>query len=214
MIENGIGGSLTWPSTPASDMAGTVVAVGDGATRFRPGDRVISLFSPDWTEGAPPGGGRSPFYQPLGGYHPGVLSEYLAFPEHWFTAAPASLDDAAACTLPCAGLTAWFALVERGRVRAGETVLVQGTGGVALFGAQVAKAHGAEVIVVSGSADKLGRAKALGIADHGVDRSAEDWVEATWRLTGGRGADHILEIVGAPTWAARSRRSRRVAASR
>lgn len=196
MIANGIGGTLPWPFTPASDMAGTVVAVGEGITRFQPGDRVISLFEPDWTEGAPPGNGRAPFYKPLGGYYPGVLSQFLALPEHWFTAAPASLDDAAASTLPCAGLTAWFALVERGRLRAGETVLVHGTGGVALFGAQIAKAHGAEVIVVSGSANKLERAKALGIADHSIDRGAGDWVEAVWRVTGDRGADHILEIVG------------------
>ena len=116
MIANGIGGTLPWPFTPASDMTGTVAAVGEGATRFRPGDRVISLFEPDWTEGAPPGNGRTPFYKPLGGFYQGVLSQFLALPEHWFTAAPASLDDAAASTLPCAGLI--DRLVRAGRARA------------------------------------------------------------------------------------------------
>lgn len=126
-----------------------------------------------------------------------MLAEYVAFPEDWFVAAPQRLDDAEASTLPCAGLTAWFALVERGRLHAGETVLVEGTGGVALFGIQIAKAHGAEVIVVSGSADKLERVKALG-ADHGVDRTEKDWVDAVLDITRDNGVHHILEIVGGP----------------
>ncbi len=196
MIGKGLGGVLPWPFTPASDMAGTVAAVGEGVTRFRVGDRVISTFSPRWIEGKPPGSGRKPFYEPLGGCHQGVLSEYLAAPEGWFTAAPSSLDDASASTLPVAGLTAWFALIERGHLRAGESVLIQGTGGVALFGAQIAKAHGAEVIVTSGSDEKLERVKSLGLADHIIKRRAEDWVEAVYRLTSDRGADHVLEIVG------------------
>ena len=147
-------------------------------------------------DGKPPGNGRTPFYEPLGGYHQGVLSECVAFPEDWFVAAPASLDDAGASTLTCAGLTAWFALAELGRLRAGESVLVHGTGGVALFGAQIGKALGAEVIIVSGNGDKLERAKALGIADHAINRKAGDWVEAALRATADRGADHILETVG------------------
>ncbi len=109
--------------------------------------------------------------------------------------APETLNDAEASTLPCAGLTAWTALVERGYLHAGQTVVVQGTGGVALFGLQLAVAHGAEVIVVSGDDDKLERARALGAA-HGINRGREDWVEAVYRLTGDYGADHILEIVG------------------
>jgi NADPH:quinone reductase-like Zn-dependent oxidoreductase len=121
----------------------------------------------------------------------------VAFPEDWFVRTPSTLDDAEASTLPCAGLTAWFALVGRGRLHAGETVLVEGTGGVALFGIQIAKAHGARVIVTSGSADKLARAKAYG-ADHGIDRSKEDWVDAVLAITNDHGADHILELVGGP----------------
>ncbi|RFB75581.1 zinc-dependent alcohol dehydrogenase family protein [Methylovirgula sp. 4M-Z18] len=197
MTETGMGLPLQFPFTPASDLAGTVVAVGAGATRFKAGDRVISTFTPGWIDGKPPGDARVPPYRSLGGFHPGVLAEFVAFPEDWFVAAPASLNDAEASTLPCAGLTAWFALVERGPVAAGETVLVQGTGGVALFGLQLAKAHGAEVIVTSSSDEKLAGAKALG-ADHGINRAKEDWVEALYRLTKDRGADHILEIAGGP----------------
>lgn len=197
MIESGMGMQLAFPFTPGSDLAGVVQAAGDGVTRFAPGDRVISVFSPEWIDGPPLGNGRVPPYQTLGGYHPGVLAEYVAFPADWFIRAPASLDDGEASTLPCAGLTAWFALIEKGHLRAGETVLIEGTGGVALFGLQIAKARGAKVIVVSGSAAKLARTRALG-ADHGIDRTQEDWVEAVYRLTADRGADHILELVGGP----------------
>jgi NADPH:quinone reductase-like Zn-dependent oxidoreductase len=193
-IENGMGLALKLPFTPASDLAGTVVALGVGATRFKERDRVISTFAPGWIEGRPPGSARMP-HPTLGGIHPGVLSEYVAFPEEWFASAPASLSDAEASTLPCAGLTAWTALVELGHVRAGEIVGIYGTGGVALFGLQIAKAHGAEVIITSGSEDKLARARALG-GDHLINRSTEDWVEAIHRLTAGGGVDHIIETVG------------------
>jgi len=195
VIETGMGLPLGFPFTPGSDLAGTVETVGEGVTRFEPGTRVISTFSPGWIDGTPNGNARIAPYRTLGGFYPGVLADYVAFPADWFVAAPASLDAAEASTLPCAGLTAWFALVERGGVKAGTTVLVQGTGGVSLFGLQIAKAHGAQVIVTSASAEKLERAKALG-ADHGIDRKAGDWVEAVWRITGDHGADHIFEIAG------------------
>ncbi|WP_026792345.1 zinc-dependent alcohol dehydrogenase family protein [Pleomorphomonas oryzae] len=197
MIDSGMGLPLAFPFTPGSDLSGVVQAVGDGVTRFAAGDRVISVFAPEWLDGPPRGNGRFPPYQTLGGHYPGVLADYVAFPADWFVRAPASLDDSEASTLPCAGVTAWFALVEKGHIRAGESVLIEGTGGVALFGLQIAKARGANVIVVSGSAEKLARAKTLG-ADEGIDRSKEDWVEAVYRLTADRGADHILELVGGP----------------
>jgi NADPH:quinone reductase-like Zn-dependent oxidoreductase len=146
VIETGMGLPLAFPFVPASDMAGVVEAIGPGATRFKPGDRVISTFSPGWIDGLNVGTARKPPYKTLAGVHPGVLSEYIAFPEDWLSAAPTSLDDTEASTLPCAALTAWFALVERGVLRAGQTVVVHGTGGVALFGLQIARAHGAEVI--------------------------------------------------------------------
>ncbi len=182
-----------FPFTPGSDIAGTVVAVGAGVERLAVGDRVISTFSPGWIDGAPLGTARTPPYRTLGGYYPGGLSEYVAFPHDWFVKAPATLDAAEASTLPCAGLTAWFSLVERGRLHAGQTVVVEGTGGVALFGLQLARAHGATTIVTSGSAEKRERARALG-ADHVLDRAG--WVEGVLGITGDRGADHVLELVG------------------
>lgn len=195
VIDGGMGLDLTFPFTPCSDLAGTVLAAGAGSHRFAIGDRVISTFAPGWIDGLPLGNARVPPYRTLGGAHPGVLAEYVAFPEDWFVHAPAVLDDAAASTLPCAGLTAWFALVEKGGLHAGETVLIEGTGGVALIGLQIAKVHGAAVIVVTSGAEKIERVKALG-ADQAIDRTQEDWVEATYRLTGDHGADHILELVG------------------
>lgn len=197
VIEGGMGLELAFPFTPTSDLAGTIEVLGEGAERFGPGERVIATFAPGWIDGRPPGDARIPPYRTLGGVHQGVLADYVAMPEDWLVRAPATTSDAEACTVPCAGLTAWFALVELGRLRAGDTVLVEGTGGVALFGLQIAKALGAETILVSGSAEKLARARALG-ADHGIDRSAEDWVEAVLRITGGRGVEHILELVGGP----------------
>jgi len=197
VIETGMGLPLAFPFTPASDLAGTVAATGKGATRFALGDRVISNFIPDWIDGARPGSARVPHYQTLGGFYPGVLAEYVAYPEDWLVHAPKSLDDADAATLPIAALTAWFALIELGHLRAGQTVVVQGTGGVALFGLQLAKLHGAEVIVTSSSDEKLAKAKALG-ADHGINYRKEDWVAAVYRLTQDRGADHVLEIAGGP----------------
>ncbi|HEY0120198.1 MAG TPA: NAD(P)-dependent alcohol dehydrogenase [Rhizobium sp.] len=195
--ESGMGLPIQFPFVPASDMAGIVEAVGDGVTHFAPGDRVISTFSPGWIDDKPLGTARNPPYRTLGGFYPGVLAEYVAFPEDWFVAAPTSIDDGEASTLPCAGLTAWFALVEHGRIKPGDTVLVQGTGGVAMFGLQIAAAQGADVFVTSSGPEKLARAKALG-ARHGIDRNAEDWVEAVYRLTDDRGIDHIFEIVGGP----------------
>lgn len=197
IIEGTLPQALTLPFTPASDMAGVVDAVGADCTRFRPGDRVISTFSPEWIDGKPNGDARNPPYRALGGFYQGMLAEYVVVDENWLVAAPTTLDDAQASTLPCAGLTAWFALVERGHLRAGESVLVQGTGGVALFALQIAKAHGAQVFITSSSEEKLQRAKALG-ADQGILRLQGDWVESIYSLTQDRGIDHIIETAGGP----------------
>lgn len=193
--ETGMGLPIQFPFVPASDMAGVVEAVGDDVTRFSAGDRVISTFHPGWIDGKPLGDARNPPYRTLGGFYTGVLSEYVALSEDWLAAAPKSLDDGEASTLPCAGLTAWFALVERGKIKPGDSVLVQGTGGVSLFGLQIAVAQGAEVFVTSSGPEKLARAKVLG-AHHGIDRNAGDWVEEVYRLTNDRGVDHIFEIAG------------------
>lgn len=197
LVDDGLGFSRPdgQALVPGSDAAGVVVAAGNAVTRFKAGDRVISTFNPGWIDGPGFGTARTPNGRILGGGLQGVLAEYIVLDEDWAVSAPESLSDAEASTLPCAGLTAWTALAERGNLHAGQTVVVQGTGGVAVFGLQIAVAHGADVIVISGDDEKLVRAKALGAA-HGINRKKEDWVEAVYRLTGERGADHILEIVG------------------
>ena len=157
--------------------------------------RVISTFFPEWIDGRPTADARTLPYKTTGGYFQGMLSEYVIVNENGLVAAPETLDDAEASTLPCAGLTAWFALVERGHLRAGQSVLVQGTGGVAIFALQIAKAQGAEVFVTSGSDEKLARAKQLG-ADYGINRLKGDWAEGIYELTNDRGIDHIIETVG------------------
>ena len=200
MIEHGMGLALRFPFVPASDMAGVVEVVGDGGSRFRPGDRVIANFLPEWIDGRPSGSAGDPSYRTLGGHFPGVLADYVCFPDTWFTRAPVSLDDAGACTLPVAGLTAWFSLVEQGRLKAGETVLVPGTGGVALFALQLASAHGAEVIVTSSSGDKLRRILDLG-ASHAIDRTTDEVVAEVLAITNGRGVDHVLDLVGGDNFA-------------
>lgn len=191
-IENN--GYADQPATPGSDLAGVVKALGDDVARFVVGDRVISNFTAGWIDGpAPRKGGVTPT---LGGPLPGVLSEYVVLPAGWLVKSPTTLDDAQASTLPVAGLTAWTSLVEMGRLRAGETVVVQGTGGVSIFALQLATAIGAEVIVTSSNEAKLERASALG-ARHGINRqTTPDWAQAVVNITKGRGADHILEIAG------------------
>ncbi|WP_327709781.1 NAD(P)-dependent alcohol dehydrogenase [Streptomyces sp. NBC_00464] len=184
------------PFVPGSDMAGEVAAVGVGVDRFAPGDRVISTCLPGWIEGPGPGNARLGGPEALGsGHHPGVLAEYVVLDQNWAVRAPQSLSAVEASALPMAGLSAWTALVEQGRVHAGETVVVQGTGGVALFGLQIAAAHGAEVVAISGDDTKLARTKELGAA-HRINRLTQDWVAAVHELTRDHGADHILETIG------------------
>jgi NADPH:quinone reductase-like Zn-dependent oxidoreductase len=197
LVDDGFGlpDPQTEPLIPLSDLSGTVVALGEGVTRFATGDRVISTFIPDWIDGDGPGTARHPNGRTLGGSLQGVLAEYVVLGQEWAVRGPEGLSHVEASTLPCGGLTAWTALVVRGRLRAGQKVVVLGTGGVSLFGLQIGLMHGAEVIVVSGDDKKLVRARELG-AHHGIDRTREDWVEAVYRLTGDHGADHILETIG------------------
>ena len=157
LVDDGFGFSLPGgqPLVPGSDAAGVVVATGPDVSRFKAGDRVISTFIPGWIDGLGFGTARHPNDIVLGGSRQGMLAEYVVLDENWAVKSPEHLSDVEASTLPCAGLTAWTALVERGKVQAGQTVVVQGTGGVALFGLQIAAMHGAEVIVVSGDDDKL-----------------------------------------------------------
>jgi len=189
LVENRYGMTPTLPFTPGSDMAGTVLEVGSGVTRWRGGERVISTFVAGWLDGVAP-----PDAVALGGPGPGMLASHVVLDAQWLAAAPATLNAAAASTLPCAALTAWVGLVDNGKLHAGQTVLIHGTGGVALFGLQLALLHGAQVIVVSGDADKRAQALALG-AQHVLER-ASDWPAAVMSLTQGRGADLVLETVG------------------
>lgn len=186
-------GDYAWtpplPFTPGSDLAGVVQAVGAGVTRWKGGERIVSTFVAGWVDGKAPAGTFS-----LGGPGPGALATHVLLDEQWAVAAPQTLTAEQASTLPCAALTAWFSFFEEGSLKAGDTVLIHGTGGVALFGLQFAAMHGAKAIVVSGGADKRDKAQALG-ASHVIARDA-DWPAEVKRLTGGRGVDHVLETVG------------------
>lgn len=185
----------TMPFVPGSDMVGEVVAVGNDVTRFTIGDRVLGNFWTPWIDGQPPAA-MAQHGLSLGGPLPGVLAEYVTLDESIAVHAPKSLTDEEASTLPIAALTAWFALIETGHLKAGDTVLVQGTGGVALFGLQIAHSFGARVIVTSRSAEKGARAKALG-AMAVIDTSQiQDWSAPVQELTAGRGVDHVLELIG------------------
>lgn len=181
---------------PMSDGAGEVLAVGPGVTDFAVGDAVVSTFFPNWLDGAPIPGG---FAGVPGDGADGYAREEVIAPATSFTRQPAGYSHAEAATLTCAGLTAWRALVVEGQMKAGDTVLVQGTGGVSIFALQFAKAAGATVIATSSSGEKLERLKELG-ADHLINyKETPNWGEAAARLTGG-GVDHVVEIGGAGTF--------------
>jgi NADPH:quinone reductase-like Zn-dependent oxidoreductase len=186
------------PLIPLSDGAGEVVAVGAGVTQWKAGDRVAGCFSQSWLAGVPT---REKISSPLGGPLDGMLCELRALPESGVVRVPEHLSFEEAATLPCAGVTAWSAIVEHGAVRPGVTVVVQGTGGVSIFALQFAAATGARVIVTSRSESKLERARALGAA-HTIHTGTDpDWSKAVRELTGKRGADHIVEVGGAGTMA-------------
>lgn len=183
--------SLALPYVPVSDGAGTVVAVGEGVTRFAVGDRVIGHYRQVWLDGP---GSLETMGASLGAPLAGMLSEYVVLPASGLVRTPVHLTDEEASTLPIAALTAWWALFEDGGLRPGETVLVQGTGGVSLFALQLAAAAGAHVIVTSGSDGKLARALALGAKESVNYRDRPDWETTVLELTGGRGVDHALEV--------------------
>lgn len=181
---------------PMSDGAGVVEAVGDGVEEFQAGDRVVSCFFPTWRDGPPTVGD---FATVPGDGVDGYARELIVRPAHWFTHAPRGYSHAEAATLTTAGLTAWRALVVNGGLKAGDTVLVLGTGGVSVFALQLAKRMGATVIATSSSDAKLERVRALG-ADHTLNyRQTPDWGKQVRALTGGRGVDHVIEVGGPGT---------------
>ena len=191
---------------PLSDGAGEVAQVGPGVTRFKPGDRVIGAFFEDWAAGpiTPERAARG-----RGAAVDGMLAQCAVLSEHALVRTPAHLSDVEAATLPCAAVTAWNALMEAGGLRAGETVLILGAGGVAIFALQLAKLLGARTIITSGSDEKIARARALG-ADEAINyKTTPDWDRAVLGLTDGNGADLVLEL-GGPGTLERSLRSARV----
>lgn len=183
---------------PLSDGAGEVVGVGPGVTRVKVGDRVAGCFFQRWSGGEAP-----PDVQAgaLGGSIDGMLAEYAVLEEDGAVKIPPHLSFEEGATLPCAGVTVWNAMMEHAKLKAGETVLLQGTGGVSIFGLQFARTMGIRAIIISSSDDKLARAKTLGAA-YGVNyKTTPDWEKAVMEFTGGSGADHVVEVGGAATLA-------------
>ncbi|MDQ0315429.1 zinc-dependent alcohol dehydrogenase family protein [Amorphus orientalis] len=181
---------------PMSDGAGVVEAVGEGVSEFSVGDHVVSTFFPHWLDGP---ARIADFTTTPGDGVDGYARELVVRPATWFTKAPDGYSHAEAATLTTAGVTAWRALVVDGGLKAGDTVLVLGTGGVSIFALQIAKAMGASVFATSSSDEKLERLAEMG-ADYGINyRSHEDWGERIWDWTGGRGVDHVVEVGGPAT---------------
>lgn len=193
-----------------SDGAGEVLAVGSAISEFKVGDAVVSTFFTNWADGDPLNAGFQPvpgdgldgdplnagFQSVPGDGRDGYSREVVVAKAGSFTHAPAGYSHREAATLTCAGVTAWRALVVNGNIKAGDTVLVQGTGGVSIFALQFAKACGATVIATSSSDAKLERLRALG-ADHLINyRTTENWGAAARALTNGRGVDHVVEVGG------------------
>ena len=187
---------LRLPFVPLSDGAGEVVANGPGATRLKPGARVAAAFMPGWVDGPPD---EEKARSALGGGGEGMLAELAVLPEDALVTVPDHLSFEEAATLPCAAVTAWNALVESGGIKPGDSVLVQGTGGVSIFALQFARLAGARVFVTSKSDAKLARAIELGAAE-GINYAAvPDWDKRARTLTAGKGVDMIVEVGGAGT---------------
>jgi len=189
-----------------ADGAGVVEEVGPAVTDFSVGQHVVSTFFPTWLDGEPTEGD---FSTVPGDGVDGYAREVVVRPATWFTHAPDGFSFAEAATLTTAGLTAWRALIGDGHLKAGDTVLVLGTGGVSMFALQFAKAMGARVVVTSSSDEKLARARQLG-ADHTINyRSVSDWGDVVTHWSGGVGVDHVIEL-GGPGTLAQSIRAARV----
>ena len=183
---------------PLSDGAGEVVAVGPGVVRVKVGDRVAGCFFQRWF------GGESTaevHASALGGSIDGMLADYAVLEEDGVVKIPPHLSLEEGATLPCAAVTAWHAMVEHAELKAGDTILLQGTGGVSIFGLQFAHAMGVRAIITSSSDEKLDRAKKLGAA-FGINyKTTPDWEKAAMEFTGGAGVDHVIEVCGAATLA-------------
>jgi len=181
---------------PLSDGAGEVVETGPGVSRVKTGDRVAGNFFQRWTGGEP---SAETHMSALGGGIDGMLAEFVVLEEDGVVKIPRHLSLEEGATLPCAAVTVWHAMFEHAKLKAGDTVLLQGTGGVSIFGLQFAKATGVCAIITSSSDEKLKRAKALGAA-HGINyKTTPEWDKAALDFTGGTGVDHVVEVGGAAT---------------
>ena len=189
------GGVLQRNTIPLSDGAGEVVEAGPEVTRFKAGDRVAGTFFQVWVDGRPQPGTYGALGYPLDG----VLAEYVVLHQDGLVALPPHLSLEEGAALPCAGVTAWNALMVSGRIKPGDTVLTLGTGGVSIFGLQFAKMNGARVIITSSSDTKLERARALGADDVINYAKTPDWDKEVMKLTGGNGVDNVIEVGGAGT---------------
>jgi NADPH:quinone reductase-like Zn-dependent oxidoreductase len=187
---------LKRPLIPLSDGAGIVEEIGEGVTRVKKGDRVAACFFQKWIEGPP---NREKANSALGGAIDGVACEYAIFSEGGLVLAPASLTDEEVAALPCAAVTAWHALFCHAGNVPGDTVLLQGTGGVSIFALQFAKLAGFRTIITSSSDEKLARARKLGAAETINYKTTPNWEEAARRLAGGEGVDHVIEVGGGDT---------------
>jgi NADPH:quinone reductase-like Zn-dependent oxidoreductase len=188
------------PAVPFSDGSGDVVAVGDAVTKWQVGDRVMPIFAQRWFDGEPSEEKRRTSLG-AGAQWDGTLREYAAFDQESVVSVPEHLSHEAAATLPCSALTAWHALVVSGRLKAGDTVLTLGTGGVSVFAVQLAKMFGARVIATSSSDAKIAKLKLLG-ADETVNyRSQPEWDRSVLDLTEKAGVDHVVEVGGSGTLA-------------
>jgi NADPH:quinone reductase-like Zn-dependent oxidoreductase len=195
LVVRGVGRwSPSLPRIPLSDGVGVVAALGSGVSHLKIGDRVAPIFYPNWLEGRV---SHEKLTSPLGGAAAdGVLAEKAVFDESSVVQLPEHLSDEEAATLPCAGVTAWNAVAADGRIAPGDTVVVLGTGGVSIFALQFARLLGAFVIATSSSDEKLARAKQLG-ADAGINyKTTPAWPNAVMELSGGLGADHVIDTVG------------------
>jgi NADPH:quinone reductase-like Zn-dependent oxidoreductase len=186
------------PLVPCSDGAGEVVAVGEGVTRFQEGDRACAIFAQEWLAGRPT---HERLRSTLGGPLSGTLSERIVLNQNGLVKTPDYLSDLEASTLACAGLTAWSALSTYGDVSAGDTVLILGTGGVAVFALQICRMLGARAIITSSSPEKLGRARELGAWETINYKADSKWHKTVRKLTSGAGVDHVMELGGAGTLA-------------
>jgi len=191
---------MKMPATPLSDGAGEITEVGDGVSRWRVGDRVMPIFAQRWLDGDTSEEKRRTSLG-AGSQWDGVLREFGSFHEEGLARIPDHLSYEAAATLPCAALTAWHALAVSGNLKAGQSVLTLGTGGVSIFALQLAKMFGARVIATTGSDEKVERLEALGANDVINYKSREDWGAAVLELTAKNGVDHVIEVGGSGTLA-------------